>query len=257
MTPRLRWFAAGALLPILLLGLLALSQCARARRAESSLGEAERRAAEALLVAGGFHRADPGPPVIDDIRPDGLRGSPGMTLRGRVAPVPPPPTLSTPPGQSPRTVPPADVEGPPAEPTEAAVLPLPCLIQPEDLSGGCSAEVIYLAGKPWARLYWDGAVRLPSGREVKRGPILADEMEFRMEPSPAAPPRTLLGASLLLSGGRDGPGALLLVELSPRSSAVSGRWLEGRVKLVGGIEELPGERRYLAGIGFTGGLGRR
>src|SRR5437867_12353908 len=83
------------------------------------------------------------------------------------------------------------------------------------------------------------------------------DLEVPVEPSGADAADDPRGVAAPL-GRTERPWAgVLLGELAPRRWAVSGRWLEGRVRVLGGVEQLGAERRYLGGIGFIGGMGKR
>lgn len=221
-------------------------------RASHDLDAARKATDEALtalkLTAQGFVEPS-GPPLLTDL-PSGAHA--GAVIAGRVGPGPHATGLSAPPPVSSSTNRTNPTETARAGGSVASCFP----IVSDDLYGGCRAEVAWSGRQPFARLFWDAAIQV-DGREIKRGPLQVDEVKFNWLGPPAPEARTTYGLDLMLSAGLSGPGALVLGEISPKRWAVSSRWLEGRFRVLGGVESLPGETRYMAGLGFSGGVGRR
>lgn len=156
-----------------------------------------------LLRARGYHRPTGRPERPTDLPPG---ATPVATLRGRIPYGPKRPAqVSSDSGpvepSGAHSGPAAPGPGPAGSPDVRSI----CAISPEDIAGGCRAEIVAPGPgeAPMARLWWDGSVRLPDGGEVRRGPVLADEVEFQWAPLPARP-RALVGVDLggvLHSGG--------------------------------------------------------
>jgi hypothetical protein len=195
----------------------------------------------------GWHRPI-GPAKIPDL-PKGA--SPISTIRGRVPFGPPAhrPLAVTGPdsGLQPPVGPSPDGSGSPGSG--------PCVIRPDDLSGGCRTSIAYVLGKPWAKVEWDGAVRLPGGQIVKRGPILADQVELTWT-APPPPRRTLWGLDVGLVAALGGLGYEIGGRVCPKGFALSGRLAEARLCGYGRYTQLPGRPEGAIGASILFGGGR-
>lgn len=174
---------------------------------------------------------------------------PVAVIRGRVAFSPPAAPTPTGPGSG------LTPTGGPSPAVPGSPDPGPCVIVPGDLSGGCRAEVVALDGKPWARLYWDGAARLPGGLIVTRGPVLADTVEFTWT-APPPPRRTLIGLDVGLTASPEGLGYEIGGRVCPKGWALNGRLAEGRVCGYARLAETSGRPEGAAGVSLLFGVGR-
>lgn len=198
--------------------------------------------AERVLNAKGFFRAT-GPAVLPPGLPAGTK--PIASIRGRVS-FGPPATTDAPRGPGADN---ATASGPPPLDRDAPASGPPCStwnVTASDLSGGCTAEIVDLAGRPLARLYWDGAVRIPDGRVVTRGPELADTIEFTWTPPPA-PKRLMAGVDVGLVASQDALGWEIGGRVYPRAWAVGDRPVAGRVGLYGRFTSVTGQAQVAVG----------
>ena len=195
----------------------------------------------------GWHRPI-GPAKIPDL-PKGA--SPISTIRGRVPFGPPAhrPLAVTGPdsGLQPPVGPSPDGSGSPGSG--------PCVIRPDDLSGGCRTSIAYVLGKPWAKVEWDGAVRLPGGQIVKRGPILAYQVELTWT-APPPPRRTLWGLDAGLLAAQAGLGWEIGGRVYPKAWSLSGRSAQGNLGLYARLASVSGHPEGALGASLLWGVGK-